>query len=270
MPNGYIAVDTDRLAQDNPHKINFNWFNEAWALFSSHSGIWVPAVAITIFGPGAIDAYVAFAIRAAVRAGTSVAHPHALVFGVGLFNVIFAVYMLNGLGNLAVRMVGGVPSTFSDIFSGSRNFAGTLLWLVTVGSLTFIGSLAVIAPGILIAGLMLPSLALVTSGRNILESIGLSARATKNEYPIAMAMAFVVGLMIFAGLATGGLALLITLPIALLISALAYRDLIGLPGRTRVTNPSDYEPDTQLEENVGIGPRVSLTGESLDDSGNGD
>ena len=272
MANDYNGVAVDGSA--GPQTINTNWLGEAWKLFSAHWSIWVPAVAITIFGPGVIDAYLAIITKATHNIGASVEHPTALIVGVTLFNVIFVVYMLNGLGNLAVRQVSGAHIVFSDIFSGSRNFAGTLLWLVLVGSVLVIATSLVVYPGVLVAALLIPSFALVASGENLIESIRRSIDASKSDRVNGKVVAFSLGLLLLLGYVTLGLGMLIALPIVLLVSALAYRDLIGLPGRAagpdfRPSHVDENKPDVVLDDSATSGgPRVTLTGESLDEPGN--
>jgi uncharacterized membrane protein len=272
MANDYNGVETG--GSQNLQKINTSWFGEAWKLFSENWALWVPAVAITFYGPGLIDGYLWFLTNVTHKFGASVEHPGALVIGVMLFNLVFVTFMLNGLGYVAVRQVAGAQTTFADIFSGSRNFASTLLWIVLVGSVVLIASSLVIYPGVLVASFLLPSFALVSTGENAIQSIRRSIDASKSDPVGGKVVAFSVGLLLLLGFATMGLFLFITLPIALLVSALAYRDLIGLPGLAagpgyRPSHVDDNKPDVVLDDSVSAGgPRVTLTGESLDEPGN--
>jgi hypothetical protein len=273
MANDYNGVETG--GSENLQKINTSWFGEAWKLFSDNWALWVPAVAITFYGPALIDGYLWFLTHFTHKFyGASVEHPSVLVIGVILFNLVFITFMLNGLGYVAVRQVAGAQTNFADIFSGSRNFASTLLWILLVGSVVLIATSLIIYPGVLVASFLLPSFALVSSGENAILSIRRSIDASKSDHVGGKVVAFSVGLLLLLGFASWGLFLFVTLPIALLVSALAYRDLIGLPGLAagpgyRPSHVDDNKPDVALDDSVSVGgPRVTLTGESLDDPGN--
>ena len=269
MANDYNGVDKD--GSEDPQSINTNWIGEAWKLYTAHAGIWAPATAIAIFGPLVIDGYLVLATHTTHKLfGVGFEHPLPFKLAIGLFNLIFVVYMLNGLGNLAVRQVSGAPIVLSDVFSGSRNFGHTLVWCILVGTVLAAGTLLVVWPGVLVASLLIPSFALVASGQNVVDSINKSINASKSDKLNGKVVAFNLLLLLLAGVATVGLAFLVTLPIILLVSALAYRDLIGFPGRAagpvfRPSHVDENKPDVVLDESVGVGPRVTLTGESLDE-----
>jgi hypothetical protein len=79
------------------------------------------------------------------------------------------------------------------------------------------------------AGLFLPGFAMVADGENAGRAVSRSIDAMKGDWLSASAFLFVFGFVVLASIVPCCLGLFATIPMYYLISALAYRDMDGLP-----------------------------------------
>lgn len=261
-----------------PKRVNFGWLGESWSLFRENAGLWIFAILIGFYGPIIFDGFIVFAqsvsLGIARRIGgtggvihgtDAVLHgmPHGLLAGVIILDIVFSAYIWSGIFRMAVKQVSGEPINFSDIFGGARNFGSMLVFLVIAAILIWGGSLFVLLPGIFAAALLLPGYALVASGEPVGSAISRSMSAMLNDRYTGMAFVFGLGAIIALSSLVFGAGELVTLPMFALISALAYRDMIGLPHSGKVESL-----DAILGLDAHARPAVSLTGES-EEAGNG-
>jgi hypothetical protein len=251
-----------------PKRVNFGWLGEAFGLFRENAGLWIFATLIGVYAPIAFTMFVFIArgITAHVsHDAASLAQGIALVpiglrLGVSILDLVFSAYVWGGILRMAVKQVSGEPISFNDVFSGSRNFVNTFIYLLIAQILVQVGSLFVLIPGIFFAAMLLPGFALVASGESFGSAMSKSFAAMKNDRFQAMALVFGLGAIIALSWLVFGLGPLVTLPMAALISALAYRDMIGLPSSGNLES---------IEAILGIKtdarPAVSLTGEPIDE-----
>lgn len=176
----------------------------------------------------------------------------------GLVMLLYSAYLYGGLFRMAVKQVRGEPVTFRELFSGGPLFgrmlgAMVLLGIGAYGLEALIGLpsilLAVFRPHdmgtiivslllsflvimvlfLVLCGLLLPAFALMADGVGVFPALRRSIEAMKAQWLPATGFVFVLGLLIYASEIPCGLGLLATIPMAFLISALAYRDLAGMP-----------------------------------------
>ena len=180
-----------------------------------------------------------------------------LIFGFGIVFSFWAAYMNGGLFRMAVRQVRGVPIEMKDIFRGGPLFGrmlgatfllglagyalealcfapmGLAVWrhgaALAIGLTAALGFILVFVLVFLAYGLLLPAFALIADGVGIIPALKTSARAVKPRMWAAAGFVFVYGLLVYASELLCGIGLLATIPMAYLICALAYRDLIGMP-----------------------------------------
>ena len=195
----------------------------------------------------------------------------ALEAGFGLVYAFWSAFMYGGLFRMAVRQVRGLPLELKDIFRGGPLFgrmlgamlllglSGYFLEAVCVGPMGLLtwrhGPIAaIIAAGIIgvvlllalelaLAGLLLPSFALMADGDGALTALKRSIRAMKAQWAAAAGFVFVLGALWYAGALLCYVGLLATTPMIFLVCALAYRDMVGMPNM--VPPPAPYYPPAQ-------------------------
>ena len=94
---------------------------------------------------------------------------------------------------------------------------------------------------LVLMGLLLPGFALVADGERVGASFRRSIRGMKREWLNAALLMLVMGLLVLVSEIPVFLGLLVTVPMFFLLSALAYRDMIGMPGMISPAPPT-YDP----------------------------
>ncbi|MGI4789203.1 MAG: hypothetical protein ACRYFS_10185 [Janthinobacterium lividum] len=186
-------------------------------------------------------------------------------FGFIALYSIWAAYMYGGLYRMAVQQVRGLPIEVRDVFRGGALFGRMLggLWLLGLGAYVLeavcIGpfgllvwqhgpAAALIVAGIVgvvlflalmltLPGMLLPSFALIADGDGVITAIKRSFRAMKTSWPAAAGFVFVMGLLVYVSEIPCGIGLLATIPMVFLITALAYRDMLGMPNMVAPVMP---------------------------------
>ena len=171
---------------------------------------------------------------------------------------LYSAFLFGGMFRMAVRQVRGLAPTYRDILGGGPLFgrmlgAMFLLYFVsyalqaiglgpgyvllfrhapTVATvLTFaVGGAAYLFAALVLPGLLLPAFALMADGVRLFPALRRSVQAMKAHWLPATGFVFVMGLLVYASEIPCGLGLLATVPMAFLVTALAYRDLAGMPG----------------------------------------
>ena len=210
----------------------------------------MPPPTPAIFRPGNISKVVAFEV------------------GFILLFSVYAAFLYGGMFRMAVRQVRGLPLTYRDIFAGRPLFGRMLGAMFLLGFGTYgleaicvgpgyamlflhanpAGAAVAITIGFLLlfcllpifTGLLLPAFALMADGVRVFPALRRSVQAMKAHWLPATGFVFVLGLLVYASEIPCGLGLLVTVPMGFLVTALAYRDLAGMPDV--LPPPAPYHP----------------------------
>lgn len=301
-----------------PGRVNFGWIGEAFELFKSNVGVWIVAT-LMAFVPSIIGGIIGAVIGATNAAHTIPGQPPfgstpygsapfggqtnpfnngipiGANVGIEIFSVLYTAWLYGGIYQVAVKQVRGEAVSVSDIFTG-----GTLIWKmigfnIVYGLAVGIGTLLCIVPGLLLSGLLFPGYALIADGETVGNAISRCIDAMKKDMWNAAAFVFVMGLLIAVSIIPCGLGLFVTVPMFFLTGALAYRDMIGMPGMAAPASPFGAPPTPGYTPGVwppppgqtpsfgqppsqnqpppfgqppASPPRRSLGGDDLDDNGN--
>ena len=133
-----------------------------------------------------------------------------------------------------------VVGAYSALFGTAPGPAPhTVVWLWVWGSLGTV--LYLIASAVLLA-LLLPAFALLADGVGVIASWRRSVAAMRRQWLLAAVFLSLLSVIyIVASIVPLALGLLVFLPVLCLVPALAYRDMIGMPGRVWPP-PPDYGP----------------------------
>lgn len=246
-------------------------------------------------------------------AGTGLGKILTLELGFGLVMSVYSAFLYGGLFRMAVRQVRGLPLAFGDIFAGGPLFGRMLgaIFLLAFGTYGVEGLCA--APALIMVGthapqaalivtflltfvlifcliwvlwgLLLPAFALIADGEPIISALRRSIQAMKGNWVSAAGFVFVLFLLVYASEIPCGLGLFATMPMVFLITALAYRDMVGMQGivtpispygatSTPGHTPGVWPPPPGQQPSFGQPPanpppanppRRSLSGDDLDD-----
>ena len=250
-------------------RIQYSWIGESWGWFKAAPGTWISCkfAVIGLFYVPLISIDLYFMKHAA----SQVAHipgaglpplfanpfylPQTILTG-WAFNLFVFPFIDACLLGLANRQVRGYPIGIKDVLAGApwygRLFVyntlfqlpGLILlaiWLTThlnTEGFTYVSYIYYFV----MRALMLPVPAMVADGVPVKQALVRAFAATKLDWPNAMGFVLVFFLLWAASLIPCGLGLLIVSPMAYIIAAIAYRDLIGMPGMaTSTISPSGTE-----------------------------
>lgn len=191
-----------------------------------------------------------------------------LELGVGLLLSLYFAFLYGGLFRMAVRQVRGLALTYRDIFAGGPLFGRMLGAMFLLGFGTYALEAICLGPGFLLIrhastattviafvlggvvwlsligvlpALLLPAFALMADGVPVFAALRRSVRAMKGNWLPATGFVFVLGLLVYASEIPCGLGLLATIPMIFLVTALAYRDMAGMPDVLPPPSPN-YSP----------------------------
>ena len=284
-------------AYQPPGRVNFGWIGEAFELFKANAGVWIVATLMafvpSIIGGIAGGIYGAAAARSGSAGQPSFGQspfgggqnpftgglPPGLSVSIQIFSILYAAWLYGGIYRTAVKQVRGELISISDIFSGASWMWKILGFNIVYGLVVGIGLVLCLVPGFLLSGLLFPGYALIADGETVGTAISRSMDAMKRDMWNAAAFVFVMGLLVAVSIIPCGLGLFVTLPMFFLVSALAYRDMIGMPGGGQSAPaggaygtppgvwppaPGAWPPPPQ-QYPTAEPPRQSLSGEPLDD-----
>ena len=228
-----------------PGRVNFGWLGEAFDLFKANVGVWIVAT-LMAFVPSLIGGIIGFIFGITSARSVPTAQPPfgQSPFGVSLtgglppglslvidvFSAVYGAWLYGGIYRTAVKQVRGEIISIGDIFSGASLMWKILGFNIVYGLVVGIGLVLCLVPGFLLSGLLFPGYALIADGETVGNAISRSMDAMKRDMWNAAAFVFVMGLLIAVSIISCGLGLFVTLPMFFLVSALAYRDMIGMPG----------------------------------------
>ena len=223
------------------------WLSEAFNLFGREWQTWclqglIATVILTVIasiGVGVSMAAFGISLQQVVGRGSepSAAATQALIGTlVGAFCVTgFAIlvpsaYLTAGMVRSAAKQLRGEPIAVGDLFSAGDVLLPTLGATLLVNLLVSLGSSLCYVPGLMLVGLLHYVVPLVVEGRmGVNEALSRSWNATK---PFLW-MNVLWYILCFVISSLGGLAgcgMIATLPIAILMLMIGYRDTIGIPG----------------------------------------
>ena len=289
-----------------PGRVNFGWIGESFELFKANVAVWIVATLMALV-PSIISWIIIGVVSATNAAHGTVGQPPfgstpygstpfggrmnplntgiplGLNLAIDVFSALYSAWLYGGVFQTAVKQVRGEAVSVSDIFSG-----GPLIWKmlgfnIVYGLAVFVGFLFCFVPGVLLSALLFPGFALIADGETVGNALSRSMDAMKRDMWNAAALTFVMGLLIVVSLIPCGLGMFVTIPMYYLIAALAYRDMIGMPGiaapaspfgqpQTPGFTPGVWPPPPGPAPSFGqppqdSPPRRSLGGDDLDNNG---
>lgn len=181
---------------------------------------------------------------------------------------LYSAFLYGGMFRMAVRQVRGLTLTYRDIFAGGPLFGRMLGAMFLLGFATYaleaicvgpgyvmlwlhanpVGAAVALVLGFLLllcllpvfAGLLLPLFALMADGVPLFPALRRSVQAMKAQWLPAAGFVFVLGLLVYVSELPCFIGLLATVPMVFLVTALAYRDLAGMPNV--LPPPAPYHP----------------------------
>ena len=236
------------------YRVRFEWISEAWTVFSREAAIWIGAillygVVITVFTL-AIDLVfggIMFHPYAQFTGGTA-SQPSALPTRINntsamtdnlppletvimaFVSWIFESFAMVSLSGLAIKQLRGQHVSFSDALGGMPNLGNALL-VTMLAAILYVAGFFALCVGMFVAlAFMMPIFALTADGEPVLAAFGKSFRAMKNDWLTAAGFVFVWMLIYLVSAIPCYLGLLATLPMTVIFGAIAYRDMVGMPG----------------------------------------
>ncbi|MBV9851145.1 MAG: hypothetical protein JO250_15865 [Armatimonadetes bacterium] len=292
-----------------PRKVNFGWIGESWQIFGRAAGAWIVAILVYGLVNNLITALLKGAfpnpgyVAAPSPFGNQIHFNYGITLGTNsqltplgqliylLFTWTYGAFQSASLYHMAVRQVRGEPVALGDAFGGAPYWANMLLFNLIVFLAAMLGGIALCVGAFFTVGLLLPGAAMVADGRRAGEAVSVSIDAMKSDWLTAGLFLFVFTLLIGVSVIPCFLGLFVTIPMLHIVSALAYRDMAGMPGvmppagptygapqpgvwppppgqappPTWGQTPGQAPPQSPPEQSP---PRTSLSGEPMDDPPN--
>jgi len=245
-----------------PGRVDFGWISESFELFKANAGVWIVAVLLS-----AVPVILSFIIGAIFGASTALSGnagqlptpnpadpmaafqrgltgglPPGLSAGIRIITAIYTAWLYGGVYQTAVKQVRGEITSTADLFSGGPIMWKMLGFNIVYGLAVGIGFIFCLVPGFLLAGLLFVGYALIADGETVGNALSRSMDAMKKDMWNAAAFVFVMGLLIAVSAIPCGLGLFVTVPMFYLTAALAYRDMIGMPGIGAPASPYGAAP----------------------------
>lgn len=236
--------------------VDFGWISESFRLFGQAAGPWV--VAVLVYGI-AINVVVAILRNVLpnpdyvppVFGGRGVTYSNYIGYGTNspfspagqvlnlLLSWLIGSFQSASLYRMAVKQVRGQAVSLGDMFGGGPVLAGMLVYALLYGLSLVLGIAALCIGLFVVAGLLLPGYALVADGAKAGDAFSRSLGAMKGQWLQATLFTLAFFLLLVVSALPCGLGLLVTVPMAYLVSALAYRDMLGMPDMQAPAGP-DY------------------------------
>jgi uncharacterized membrane protein len=159
-----------------------------------------------------------------------------------LISLIF--FLLNGVPFIQGALIAGFhiytmkklmnrPAEFGDLFKGFNFFIPTLVAAILIGLFTFLGTLACIIPGLVIAAMYkFTYLFIVDKRMDFWPAMQASHAVVKNDYfgfTMFLLLAVLVNILGFLCCIVG---LLVSIPVTFAAITLAYKEIVGFDQRT--------------------------------------
>jgi len=225
------------MQQVNAPGVRWEWISEAWNLFTKQWSVWVLMLLVT--GLIVFAIYLPFiGVIGMMMPTPQVGEPFEFPVGIfalypvmGLVILAAMSWLVGGLYNAAFKQVRGEQIAVGDLFSGGKYFARILVAGLLVGLAAGIGGVFCLIPGLIVSGLaFLTYPMIVEGGKGSIDAIKASIEVTKKDWIMFTIFAIALGIIAGAGAIACGVGALATYPLLFLGHALAYRDLVGIPG----------------------------------------
>jgi ABC-type amino acid transport system permease subunit len=166
----------------------------------------------------------------------------AVVGGMGnIVAQVVQIFLGIGQSQIALKLARGQPAEFGDLFQGGPRFLPVLGVSILYGVAVFVGTLACIVPGILLALMFWPCYYLVVEQRSkVFGSFSLASQITEGNKGTTFVLALLgIGINLL-GLLALCIGLLFSAPLVVMIFATAYLMMSGqlIPGG--VKQPGTY------------------------------
>lgn len=139
-------------------------------------------------------------------------------------NIVQA-FLLGGIYRTAFKQIKGEPISVGDMFSGMDLFVKILVAAVLLTIIQFVGAMLCYIPMLIAQGMLFFTFPLIVrKNMEPVEALKASFEATKAEWLIFIAFAFVLNIAAMIGVVACGIGILFTLPLLFLCTAVAYRD----------------------------------------------
>jgi|SRR5215471_8337633 len=141
--------------------------------------------------------------------------------------------LIAGFHVYTMKKLMGRRAEIGDFFKGFNFFIPTLVATILIGIFTFLGTLACIIPGLVIAAMYKFTYLFVIDKRmDFWQAMQASHAVVKNDYfgfTMFLILAFLVNLLGLCCLVVG---LLVTIPMTFAAITVAYREIVGFDPRT--------------------------------------
>jgi uncharacterized membrane protein len=141
--------------------------------------------------------------------------------------------LIAGFHIYTIKKLAGRNPDIADIFKGFKFFGATLVASLLIAFFTFLGTLALIIPGLVIAAMYkFTYLFIVDKRMGFWEAMKASHNIVRNDYfgfTMFLIAAFLVNVLGFLCLIVG---LMVTVPLTFAAITVAYRDLVGFERAT--------------------------------------
>ena len=136
--------------------------------------------------------------------------------------------LIAGFHIYTIKKLAGRNPDIAEIFKGFKFFGATLIASLLIAFFTFLGTLALIIPGLVIAAMYkFTYLFIVDKRMGFWEAMKASHNVVRNDYfgfTMFLIVAFLVNVLGFLCLIVG---LMVTVPLTFAAITVAYRDLVG-------------------------------------------
>ena len=228
-------------------KVDFGWIGEAWQIYQKAWISWLLLYLVTIpFGVVSIlytlpQLKASVALIRSMSAGISVVPP-AQTFSyqittwlLDIASFIVVIFISSCASDIALRQVRGERIEPGSIFRGLRNALQMFLYWILFYIAVLVGELGCCIGINVSMGLLLPGFAMIADRESAGDTVTKSFARMKGDWLNAALFSFVYGLLSFLVIIlTLDIASFILGPMTFIISALAYRDMVGFPPTANV------------------------------------
>jgi uncharacterized membrane protein len=141
--------------------------------------------------------------------------------------------LIAGFHIYTMKRLSGRKPDIGDLFKGFNFFVHSLVASLLIGVFTFLGTLALIIPGLVIAAMYkFTYLFIIDKRLDFWQAMQASHNVVKNDYfgfTMFLILAFLVNVLGFLCLIVG---LLVTIPVTFAAITIAYKELVGFDRQT--------------------------------------
>ena len=233
------------MQQVNAPGVRWEWIGEAWDLFKKQWSAWVLMILVMILVLGVIGLVIYLPFIGVIAAmAPSVSQDGEFSPASGFLPVVLLIFypviilaiacvgswLAGGVYGAAFKQIRGEQIAVGDLFSGGKYFVRILGASLLIGIAVGIGGICII-PGLIVAGFTFLTVPMIVEGgKGAIDAIKASIEVTKKDWIMFSIFALALGFIAQAGAIACGVGLLATAPLLFLSHALAYRDLVGMPG----------------------------------------